>query len=214
MAVFHPTSMVTALKCHPLADPSGGGTGGPGSLSAGGSAMGTSGGGGGEETPIFIPLCSIFRRFLKKRGLKFTTERALILDAVVSKDDEIFEAEKLLYGMYGAGHRVSKATIYRTLKHLVEAHILREVLLDSKIAHYQLIYGKKPKDHLVCVDDDAMTEFFSPELVELRDKIARQHGLEAVGHRFLIYAVRRPGASGESAAGVNPPAGSVKRRRK
>lgn len=149
-----------------------------------------------DNSAILMPLCSIFRRFLKKRGLKFTSERAQILDAVLAKEG-LFEAEQLLFEMRTAGHRVSKATIYRTLKHLVESGIIREVLLDSKQAHYQMVYGKKPTDHLVNLSTDEVVEIYCPELVALREKICKEHGLDPVGHRFLIYALKNTPAAAQ-----------------
>jgi Fur family ferric uptake transcriptional regulator len=149
-----------------------------------------------SESAIQMPLCSIFRRFLKKRGLKFTSERAQILDSVMAKEG-LFEAEQLLFEMRTAGHRVSKATIYRTIKHLVESGIIREVLLDSKQAHYQMVYGKKPSDHLVNLSTDEVVEIYCPELAAIRDKVCRERGLEPVGHRFLIYAVRHASPAGD-----------------
>lgn len=141
----------------------------------------------GEEafTP---PLCAIFRRFLKRQGLKFTPERAQILNAVLSKEG-VFEADQLLFEMRQAGHRVSKATIYRTLKHLREANIISEVLLDASQSHYQLSFGKQPKGHLVCVETNQVIEFVTSELIELRDRICRQHGFEPLSHRFVIYGI-------------------------
>ena len=150
-----------------------------------------------SETTILAPLCSIFRRFLKARNLKYTAERSQILDAVLGKNG-LFQAEQLMFEMRRDGHRVSKATIYRTLKHLVEAGIIQQVLLDSKQAHYQLVYGKKPTDHLVNVEDDKVIEFHSPQLVKLRDKICREHDLDPVGHRFLFYAVPTKSKSAKS----------------
>jgi Fur family ferric uptake transcriptional regulator len=147
------------------------------------------------DSPITVPLCSIFRRFLKRRGLKFTSERAMILDAVLSKEG-LFEAEQLLFEMRSGGLRVSKATIYRTIKHLVEAGIIREVLLDSKQAHYQMVYGRKQTDHLVNVETQQVLEFHAPELVALRERMAREHGLDAISHRFIIYAA--PADSGDA----------------
>lgn len=144
----------------------------------------------GDADLIVAPLCAIFRRFLKKRGLKFTSERAMILDAVLEKEG-LFEAEQLLYEMRQADHRVSKATIYRTLKHLVEAGIIREVFLDSKQAHYQMTYGRNPMDYLVNTETDEATEFYSPELIELRQKICEQYGLDPIGHRMVIYGVKK-----------------------
>ena len=135
---------------------------------------------------LIMPLCAIFRRFLKRQGLKFTTERATILDAVLARDG-VFEAEELLDDVRTGDRRVSKATIYRTLKHLVEAGIITEVLLDARQTHYQLSFGREPKGYLVCVDTNEVVEFPANELVALRDRICREHGFEPVSHQFVIY---------------------------
>lgn len=143
-----------------------------------------------SDSDIIQPLCAVFRRFLKARGLKFTAERATILDAVLSKEG-VFEVDELLFEMHQAGQRVSKATIYRTIKHLVEAQIIQEVLLDSRQAHYQLIFGRQPKDHLICMETGKIIEFNDDALERLRNRIAKEHGFEAVGHRFLIFGVSK-----------------------
>ena len=36
--------------------------------------------------PAFVPLCAVFRRFLKSRDLKYTQERADVLDAIIARD--------------------------------------------------------------------------------------------------------------------------------
>lgn len=140
------------------------------------------------DSPIAMPLCAIFRRSLKRAGLKFTPERAKILDSILAKKG-IFEAEELLFEMRQAGQQVSKATIYRTLKHLIDAKIISEVLIDSKQSHYQLTYGMKPKGHLVCVETNRVIEFETPELARLRDRICKEHGYDPVSLRFVIYGV-------------------------
>lgn len=152
------------------------------------------------DEPLIQPLCSIFRRFLKRKGLKFTTERALILDAVLAKDG-VFEADQLLQEMRAAGHRVSKATIYRTLKHLVEAKIVNEVLIDPERVHYQLTFGRKPQGHLVCVQTGRIIEIPSPWLEPVRDRICKEHGFEPVSHQFVIYGISLEARQGE----VNKP---------
>lgn len=146
------------------------------------------------DDQMFLPVCAIFRRFLKRQGLKFTTERALILDAVLARD-EVFEADELLREMREADHRVSKATIYRTLKHLLEAKIISEVLIDSRQAHYRLSFGREPKGHLVCVETNRIIEFPIPELREMAARICAEHGFEPLSHRFVVY-----GASPEARA--------------
>ncbi|MEM9346995.1 MAG: Fur family transcriptional regulator [Planctomycetota bacterium] len=139
-----------------------------------------------DDFTFIPPMCAIFRRFLKRKGLKFTTERALILDAVLGKDG-VFEADELLNEMREADHRVSKATIYRTLKHLLESKIIKEVLIDSSRAHYQLAFGQQATGHLVCLETNQIIEFPTQELDELMNKICKEHGYEPLSHRFVVY---------------------------
>ncbi len=143
---------------------------------------------GDPDDALIFPVCAIFRRFLKKQGLKFTGERARILDVVLSKES-VFEADELLDEMRRAGHRVSKATIYRTLKHLLEAGIIAEVLIDSKMAHYRLSFGRKPMGHIVCVETNRIVEFDASELTEIAQRLCAQHGFDLLSHRFVIYGV-------------------------
>lgn len=141
----------------------------------------------GMDFEIREPLCAVFRRHLKGLGQKYTPERAKVLDVLIEMDD-LFQADELLERMKASGYRVSKATIYRTIKLLQDAGIIQQVLVDSEHAHYQLAYGSRPKDLLVRVDTNEIISIELPELIELRDRICRERGLVAKGHRFQIYA--------------------------
>ena len=138
------------------------------------------------------PLCAVFRRYLKSQNLKYTPERADVLDAIIEKDG-VFEVEELLMDMRRRGYRVSKATIYRTIKLLQDAGIITQALFDSKQAHYQLIYGKAPRDYIVCMKTGRYREFADAELSRLRDRICHQFGWDPIGHRFQIYALSPEG---------------------
>ncbi len=138
------------------------------------------------------PLCSVFRRYLKSQHLKYTPERADILNSIIEADN-VFEVDQLLMEMRRRGHRVSKATIYRTIKLLQDAGIITLALFDSKQSHFQLIYGKAPRDYMVCMKTGKYIEFSDDELVALRERICRQYGWDPVGHRFQIYAMSPQG---------------------
>lgn len=140
------------------------------------------------EAVMMPPLCAIFRRFLKRKGLKFTTERAVILDSVLRKDG-IFETEEVCDELKDKGHSASRATVYRTLKHLLEAGIIQEVLLDATRSHYQIAFGRKPTGHLVCVETHQRIEFPTEELDALMRRICKEHGYEPLSHRFIIYGM-------------------------
>ena len=140
------------------------------------------------DVAVIEPMCAVFRRHLKSLGQKYTPERAQILDVLLRMDD-IFEADRLLDEMRRRGYRVSKATIYRTIKLLQDAGIIQQVLLDSEQAHYQLVYGRKPRDLLIRVDTNQVHAIEVPELVAIRDRICQELGLKPEGHRFQIFAV-------------------------
>lgn len=144
------------------------------------------------DIAAMAPLCSVFRRYLKSKGLKYTPERADVLDAIIERDD-IFEAEELLTDMRKRGYRVSKATIYRTLKLLQEAGIITHALFDERQSHYRLVYGRAPRDYMVCVKTGKFIEFEASELAEIRERIGRERGWDTVGHRFQIYGISPEG---------------------
>jgi Fur family ferric uptake transcriptional regulator len=141
-----------------------------------------------DPSPAMAPLCSVFRRYLRSQDLKYTPERAATLDAIIDRDG-VFEVEELRLQMQHEGHRISKATIYRTINLLVEAGIITEALFDSKQAHYRLVYGREARDFMLCVKTGKLVEFGNEELVALRELICAKFGWKAVGHRFQIYGL-------------------------
>jgi len=126
-----------------------------------------------------------FRKYLRHNGIKCTSARRKILDAVLDLEEH-FEAEQVLYRLKERGWDVGKATIYRTLPLLVECGILKQVRFDVKQFHYEHDFGAGPHDHMVCRRCGRIVEFASEEVLELRSRIARRHHFHVVGHRFQL----------------------------
>jgi len=105
----------------------------------------------------------------------------------------LFEAEQLVRDLKELGHNVSRATVYRTLSHLHDAGILKQVFFDNKQSYYEVIAGGHPNDYLICVETGRVIEFNSEKLRELRDEICRQHGFEPLSHQFHIYGISPQG---------------------
>jgi Fur family ferric uptake transcriptional regulator len=140
------------------------------------------------ESRPYEPVCAVFRRYLRGQKLKFTPERAMILDAVLRKT-ALFEAEQLVTDLRQLGHRVSRATVYRTLSHLQDAGILKQVFFDNKQSYYDVIVGRQVNDYLICVASGKVIEFSSEKLKKLRDEICREHGYEPLSHQFHIFGL-------------------------
>lgn len=141
----------------------------------------------------------MFRRYLKAQSLRYTAERADILAAVMETDG-LFDADSLLMEMRGQNSSdVSKATVYRTLRLLQDAGIIMPfMLLDAKVTHYQLAYGRRPSDYIVCMQTGRFEPIDCDEVVRLRNRLAEERGWQAVGHRFVVYGVSPEAASDAS----------------
>ena len=141
-----------------------------------------------KEAAPYEPVCALFRRYLHGERLKFTPERAMILDAVLRKEG-LFGADELVHDLKLLGHRVSRATTYRTLSHLQDAGILKQVFFDNKQSLYEVIAGRQAYDYLICVATGRVIEFSSDKLRRLRDEICREHGFEPLSHQLHIYGM-------------------------
>jgi Fur family ferric uptake transcriptional regulator len=143
----------------------------------------------GQRTSLpYEPVCAIFRRYLHGQKLKFTPERAMILDAVL-RQTALFEAEQLALDLRQLGHRVSRATVYRTLAHLQDAGILKQIFFDNKQSYYEVIAGRQAYDYLICVTTGRVIEFVSEKLRKLCEEICQQHGYDLLSHQFHIFGL-------------------------
>lgn len=115
----------------------------------------------------------------------------MILDAVLRRAG-LFEAEQLAEQIKQLGHRVSRATVYRTLSHLQDAGILKQVFFDNKQSYYEVIAGREASDYLICIETGRVIEFNSDKLKQLCDEICRAQGFEPVSHQLHVFGISKP----------------------
>ncbi len=128
-----------------------------------------------------------FREFLEIRGEKLTERRRVLVDHIFHSHKH-FDADELVRDLHDAGQTVSRATVYRTLRLLVEAGLLRELRLTNRSA-FEHDYGYPAHDHLHCTMCNRIVEFRNDEILKLRDSISLAHGFRPTGHRFVISGV-------------------------
>lgn len=135
-----------------------------------------------------------FHQYLIQRGLRLTGERQAVLDEVFAAHDH-FEAEELLLRLKKRKHRVSRATIYRTLELLVEAGLVRKVSLGGgtglgpRGAYFEHIWGHEHHDHLVCTACGRIIEFSDEDLEDLQERICQAHGFKPQSHSLKIIGL-------------------------
>lgn len=140
-----------------------------------------------EPVPVQKSPEEKFREFLAIRGEKLTAPRRALIQHVFDSHKH-FDADELVAELQSSGAKVSRSTVYRTLRLLVEAGLLRELRLTNRTA-YEHDYGYPSHDHLHCSECGEIVEFRNDEIRRLREQISLAQGFRASGHRFVITGV-------------------------
>ena len=125
-----------------------------------------------------------FREFLEIRGEKLTEPRRVLVNHIFNSHKH-FDADELVADLRESGSRVSRSTVYRTLRLMVDAGLLRELRLTNRSA-YEHAYGYPSHDHMHCTECGAIVEFRNDEIRRIRDEIGQQFGFRADNHKFII----------------------------
>ncbi len=128
---------------------------------------------------------TIFKEFLRRKGLRLTKERKAVLREVFSFHGH-FDPEELLIRLRKKGSRVSKASIYRTIPLLLESGLIEEVIKVDKHAHYEHTYGHSHHDHMICIKCGSVVEFHSQELETLQERLCKKDGFTSISHFLEI----------------------------
>ena len=121
----------------------------------------------------------LFVQFLESRNLRSTTERRAILREIQALGQHHFSAEDLVARFRRRGVSVSRATVYRTLEHLVQGGLVRRLSLGHKHALFEGGLGRRHHEHLTCLHCGEVTEFASAALERLLEGVCRRRRFTA-----------------------------------
>jgi Fur family transcriptional regulator, ferric uptake regulator len=130
----------------------------------------------------------VFSQYLKKKNLKLTAQRDLILDTFLSHRGHI-SAEELFQKARAKQSHVGFATVYRTLKHLTQCGLARELDFGDGRTQYEPEFERQHHDHMICTKCGAYIEFLNPQIEELQEQVSRKHGFKITSHRMQLYGL-------------------------
>lgn len=114
-------------------------------------------------------------------GHRVTGQRRRILKAIEELSGP-FTVEELTAAVPGVG----RATVFRTVKLLLESEVLCRMTLEDGSIRYQLSHGGH-HHHLICNDCGSITEFSDPELDSLIQQNAEMEGFQLDAHSLELY---------------------------
>ena len=123
---------------------------------------------------------------LRPAGGKRSTKRDLIINVFLRQDGH-FSADDLVDLMRRENHKISRATVYRTLQWMVDAGIARKVDFGDGRFRFEHSYRHPRHFHLICKSCNRSSEFLSTDIEVLLEEIATARGFAARQSVLQIY---------------------------
>jgi len=132
---------------------------------------------------------SKFREYLASRPdpKRFTNQQRELVEHIFARHKH-FDTNELIEDLKQAGRQVSRPTVYRTLKLLVEAGLLRRIEVGPRTV-YDHDYGYPAHDHLICTECGTMIEFQHPGLDAVLREAAGENQFQAAGRTLVIRGI-------------------------
>ena len=121
-------------------------------------------------------------RRLERHGVQPTSQRLQIAGLILDRPRHVC-AEEVLRRLHSLDARVSKATVYNTLKLFCERGLLRTVDVDPVRQYYDS--RTEPHHHFFNVDTGELTDI-DPREIDLRVLAALPEGTVSAGTEVLI----------------------------
>ena len=120
---------------------------------------------------------------LRGQGFKITAPRSRVIEWLAARDAN-FTAEELAAEL----EEVGRATVYRTLKLLLDQGLVCKVVLGDGSVAYRMSH-KVHHHHLVCLGCGATEDIGRCGVGDVIATVREATGYEVVGHRIEIYGV-------------------------
>lgn len=100
-----------------------------------------------------------------------------------------FTAEELLKRCKKNGRKASRATVYRSLRELQTAGVIRETAYGDKHQHFEHIYDEKPHHHARCIKCHAIIEVDDLGEDTAYHAVLSKVGFKILGHEMHFYGI-------------------------
>jgi Fur family ferric uptake transcriptional regulator len=130
---------------------------------------------------------SQLKAYLVSQGLKYTKQRWKIAELILSAEGHL-DAQALVEQVKKKHRGIGSATVYRSIKVLCDALILRESLTDAQGRVVYERFDEEHHDHIVCLDCSEIFEFHDQKIESQQSALLGEMGFQEVRHRHVVYA--------------------------
>ncbi len=130
----------------------------------------------------------VFLDYLREKGMNMTPQRAAIVETFLDTEGH-FSSEEFSARVRQVDPNIGQATVYRTLKLLVESGLAETFRSEEGTMLYEHGYGHAHHDHLICQQCRVKVEIMDPEIEQRQEDLARSHGFELTNHSMLLFGL-------------------------
>jgi Fur family ferric uptake transcriptional regulator len=125
---------------------------------------------------------------LRPAGSKRSSKRDVIVQVFLRQEGHL-SADDLVDLIRKEDHRISRATVYRTLQWMVDAGIARKVDFGEGRFRFEHSYRHPRHFHLICKECNRSSEFLSSDIEALVEEVAAARNFMARQSVVQIYGV-------------------------
>lgn len=129
-----------------------------------------------------------YTQYLERSHLSLTRGRSRVFETVMNAHGH-FAPEEIVKTCQQNKTKVSRATIYRSIKELLESGVIRLTAFGEKHQHYEHLYDEKPHHHARCIKCGIMIEFPDKKEDEIYRPLLEEKGFDILGHEMHFYGV-------------------------
>jgi Fur family ferric uptake transcriptional regulator len=134
-----------------------------------------------------MPYRKELQKLLSEKKLKNTSQRAFIWRALLESKGHP-SVEEIRDYLLSRGHRIGLATIYRTLKILLQSGYIRQLKVTGRTLYEPVI--KQPNHlHFICNSCKSTVEFPSRKIETLIRQVTAEHGFDERYSRYAIFGL-------------------------
>lgn len=126
--------------------------------------------------------------YMERKGLRSTSQRRLVSD-IFFRTSGHHSIDDVLAMVRAKDPKVGYATVYRTMKLLVECGLANERHFGETVTRFEIALHDHHHDHLICVDCKRIVEFEDDSIEELQRKLAERQGFSLISHKHELYGI-------------------------
>ncbi len=130
----------------------------------------------------------VFKDFLLQRKLRWTPQRKMILNIFLSFDGHV-QIDPLLEKTQTQDPSLGIATLYRTLKLLIDCGLVEAHSFQNGKKTYERVFHVRHHDHLICVRCEETIEFEHPLIEKYQIEICEAYGFTLKSHKMELFGV-------------------------